>query len=155
MLSTATRVATSSRKRTSSLFGCTLTSTLDGGSVRCSAHMGYMPTVTRSRQTLSSACESKGQRTLRPLIKKASWPRLGLGLLADANEAANAYSPLVAIHSAHFLRRLAAIDGKHGVAQFAVAKAVVDGAAVVIYRKETPGFPRIMRATTSLTKAAS
>ena len=63
-------MAISSLKRTSSLFGCTFTFTLVGGITRFSAHIGYKPMVTRVRQTSSSALESIGQRTERPLMKK-------------------------------------------------------------------------------------
>ena len=74
--SAVARMAASSLKRTSSLLGCTLTSTAVGGITRFSAHMGYMPMVTRVRQTSSSARESIGQRTERPLMKNAWWARL-------------------------------------------------------------------------------
>ena len=67
--SAVTRIVASSLKRTSSLFGCTLTFTLAAGMTRFSAHIGYMPMVTRLRHASSSALESIAQRTERPLMK--------------------------------------------------------------------------------------
>ena len=76
--SQAARIISSSRKRTSSLLGCTFTSTAPAGITRFSTHMGYMPMVTRLRQTCSSTLVSMGQRTERPLMKNSWWARVAL-----------------------------------------------------------------------------
>ena len=54
-----------------------------------------------------------------------------LGLFPHANQPANAYASLVAVDFEHAFRSLTAIDGEDGMAQIAVAKAVVDRAGVV------------------------
>ena len=74
--STASATAASFWKRTSSLFGCTLTSTVSYGMVRCSTHVGYLPDNTRSRHAASTAADKIDDFIYRPLMKNDWWFRL-------------------------------------------------------------------------------
>ena len=65
----------------------------------------------------------------------------GLGLFPHADQPANAYASLVAVDFEHAFRSLAAIDGEDGMAQIAVAKAVVDRAGVVDEAEGYIGIP--------------